>query len=94
VINRSEHVNPFSISELEKLVGLPVRFSLPSNPRCVSEAMVAGTHVNWKSNLGRQFEALAQTIVGPEGDSIEAPRKRRFIDYFALIPSATTRDAA
>jgi pilus assembly protein CpaE len=93
VINRSELVNPFSISELEKLVGLPVRYSLANNPRSVSEAMRAGTHVNLKCNLGRQFETLAQNIVGVEGDSAQATRKRRFIEYFAIVPVGKMRDA-
>ncbi len=93
VINRSELVNPFSISELEKVVGLPVRFSLPNNPRGVSDAMRAGTYVNLRCNLGRQFEALAQNIVGGGSDSAQATRKRRFIDYFAIVASGKMRGA-
>jgi pilus assembly protein CpaE len=85
IINRSQLRTPFSIGELEKVLGLRVRFSLPNDPPCVSRAMHAGTSVDPKSTLGRQFELFAESIVG-ETDSKPA-RKRRFIDFFAIIPS-------
>jgi pilus assembly protein CpaE len=86
VINRSERLSPFSIGELEKLLGLRVRFSLQNDPRRVSNAMREGTSVNPKSGLGRQFEDFAKRIVSPENDSAPTAR-RRFIEYFAIVPS-------
>jgi pilus assembly protein CpaE len=85
IINRSQLRTPFSIEELEKVLGLRVRFSLPNDPRCVSGAMRAGTPVDPKSSLGRQFELFVESIVGETGSKPE--RKRRFIDFFAIIPS-------
>ena len=86
VINRSENLNQFSIGELEKLLGLRVRFSLQNDPRRVSNAMLAGTSVDPKSVLGRQFETLAKSIVDHESATVPAKRKRRFIEYFAIVP--------
>jgi pilus assembly protein CpaE len=88
IINRSGLLSQFSIGELEKLVGLRVRFSFLNDPKCVSNAMHAGTSVNPKSGLGRQFETLAESLVGIEVPSAPATRKRRFIEYFAVVPSS------
>jgi hypothetical protein len=48
--------------------------------------MSAGTAVNPKSILGRQFATFAESIVGMETHPIPATRKRRFIEYFATVP--------
>lgn len=87
VINRSERLSQFSTEELEKLLGLRVRFSLQNDPRRVSTAMREGTSVDPKSVLGRQFEDFAKRIVDLDTVSAPATRKRRFIEYFAIVPS-------
>jgi len=87
VINRSERVSQFSTEELEKLLGLRVRFSLQNDPRRVSTAMREGTSVDPKSVLGRQFEDFAKRIVDLDAVSAPATRRRRFIEYFAVVPS-------
>jgi Flp pilus assembly CpaE family ATPase len=87
LLNRSGMPSQFSVADLEKLVGLRIRFSLQNDPRCVSDAMRAGTSVNPKSVLGRQFDALAESIVGIESHATPPSRKRRFIEYFAIVPS-------
>jgi pilus assembly protein CpaE len=88
VVNRSGLLTQFSIGELEQLVGLRVRVSLQNDPRCVGNAMHSGTSVNPKSALGRQFETFADNIVGIAGSAAPVTRKRRFIEYFAIVPSA------
>jgi pilus assembly protein CpaE len=87
VINRSQLLNPFSIGELEKVLGLRVRLSISNDARCVSEAMRDGKCVNPKGNLGRQFDTFAESILSIEAGSTPAIRKRRFIDFFAIVPS-------
>jgi pilus assembly protein CpaE len=87
VINRSDMRNQFSTDELEKLLGLPVRYALQSDPRRVGEAIQAGAPVSPKSALGKQFEALAKNILDVEKRSQPVVRKRRFIEYFAILPA-------
>jgi pilus assembly protein CpaE len=87
VINRADLRSPFSTEELEKLLGLRIRFSLQNDPRRVSDAMREGTSVNLKSALGRQFVAFARTLREGEGPSDPPVRKRRFIEHFAILPS-------
>jgi pilus assembly protein CpaE len=88
VLNRTGLNRHFSTGEIEKLVGLPVRFSLPNDPKCVSSAMADGTSVNPKSGLGGQFGRFADSMVQTDAGPAPATRKRRFIEYFALVPSS------
>jgi pilus assembly protein CpaE len=87
LLNRSENLSSFSTSELEELVGLPIRFSFPNDPRCVGAAMQAGTPVAPKSSLGRQFAAFAEGLFAVQSLSTPARRKRRFIEHFAILPA-------
>ena len=88
VINRTGLNTHFSLAEIERLVGLPVRFSFPNDPGCVSSAMSEGTSVSPKSGLGRQFGLFAASMVQTDTGPPPATRKRRFIEYFALVPSS------
>lgn len=88
VINRTGLNRHFSIGEIERLVGLPVRFSLPNDPTSVSSAMSEGTSVNPKTALGRQFGLFADSLIDKDASPVPATRKRRFIEYFALVPSS------
>jgi pilus assembly protein CpaE len=87
VINRSAIRSPFSIDDMEKVLGLRLRLSLQNDPRRVSNAMREGTYVDPKSGLGRQFETLAASLVGLDSPSTTVSRKRRFIEHFAIVPS-------
>ena len=86
VINRSAMLSQFSTDDMEKLLGLRIRFSIQNDPRRVSNAMRAGTYVDPNSGLGRQFEAFAASLVGLD-PSMTVKRKRRFIERFAIVPS-------
>jgi hypothetical protein len=82
----------FSMGELENLLGLRIRFSLQNDPRRISNAMHAGTSIDPKSGLGRQFETLAKSMTGRKPGEAVGPRKRRFIEYFAIVPSMNQAD--
>ena len=87
VINRSDLGNQFSTDELEKMLGLRIRYALQNDPRRVSAAMQEGMPVHLKSGLGRQFEAFAKSILDVGTGPKPVARKRRFIEYFAILPS-------
>jgi pilus assembly protein CpaE len=88
VINRTDLRTPFSIEELEKVLGLRVRLSLQNDPKRVGDAMGNGTEVNPKSALGRQFETFAKGLLDVNKPGT-APtiRKRSFIEHFAIHPA-------
>jgi pilus assembly protein CpaE len=88
ILNRSGMSSAFSIDELEKVLGLRIRFVFQNDPRRIGNAMSSGTSVDAKSVLGRQFETFAKSIAGIETNDAPTNRKRRFIEYFAIVPTA------
>ena len=88
LMNRSEKRNLLSVEETQKVLGIPVRFSFANDPRRVGDALEAGTHVDPKSELGRQFEALAASLTDSSGENRDSSSKtgRRFVDYFTIAP--------
>jgi pilus assembly protein CpaE len=87
LLNRSEKRSAFSIKDVEDMLGARVRFSFMNDPKRVSKAMEEGTYVDPKSELGRQFDAFADCLVGPKAADSQAAPKRRFVEYFAIVPS-------
>jgi pilus assembly protein CpaE len=91
LLNRSERRNLFSTKDAEKLLGIPVRFTFTSDARRVSSAMRAGTCIDPKCELGRQFEVFAKSLTGEPQDlasgATPEAHKKRFIEYFAVVPS-------
>ncbi len=87
LLNRSERRSAFSVGDVEELLGARVRFSFMNDPRRVSKAMSAGTCVDPKSALGGQFEAFAEGLTGPRAAESQPLSKRRFVEYFAIVPS-------
>jgi hypothetical protein len=55
----------------------------------VHEALQAGSMIEPKSDLGRQFQALAQAILEQKPVAKQA-QKRRFVDYFTMLPGRYT----
>ncbi|MCU1274957.1 MAG: hypothetical protein JWO48_2388, partial [Bryobacterales bacterium] len=55
-----------SISEVEKLLQLPVYRSFPNDYIGVHKALTSGKHVNPASELGKGFRLLAEAIRGEE----------------------------
>ena len=97
IMNRSERKNLCSIQDAEKLLGARVRFSFMNDPKNVGKAMSAGSGVDPKSDLGRQFEAFAKCLTSgtagaQDAAAVPAPKKR-FIEYFAVVPSAYHADS-
>ena len=90
LLNRSDRRNLFSTKDSEKLLGMPVRFVFSNDARRVSHAMRAGASIDPKCELGRQFETFAKSLTGeapePAAAAPEA-QKKRFIEYFAVVPS-------
>jgi Flp pilus assembly CpaE family ATPase len=87
LLNRVEKRSGFSIQEIEKLVGFRVRFSCVSDDKRVLEAVTAGEHVDPGCELGKQFEAIGNYMLGAAGPMApKPPGHRKFVEYFALTP--------
>jgi pilus assembly protein CpaE len=84
VLNRTSRRSAFSLEEVEKLVGSKIHISLLDDERTVQAALTAGVPVTEKSQLGKQYDAFARSLMSigkPASD-----RKRRFIEYFYVTP--------
>jgi len=62
LLNRAQKRSMLPISEVEKLLGVPVFQTFPNDYAGVHRALSAGKSVNADSELGRGFRALAESI--------------------------------
>lgn len=78
LLNRAQKRHTISLPEVEKLFGLPVHMTFPNDYMGVHKALTTGKHVDFSSELGKRFQALAQTML----TTATAPneKKRGFLD--------------
>lgn len=85
LLNRSHKRSVVSPAQIEALLGVPVLMNFSNDYYGVHRALQSGKAVQSSSELGRQFTALANTILGKKLP--EAEPKRRLADYFSLLPA-------
>ncbi len=85
LLNRSPKRPVISDDDIEELLGRTVYMKFPNDYQCVHNAMSAGRPIDAASELGRQCDKLAHTLL----DKVAAPEslKRRFVEYFTLAPA-------
>jgi Flp pilus assembly CpaE family ATPase len=90
LLNRVDKRTGLSIRDIEGILGLPVRVTLPADERSIREAVQQGSGVDPKSVFGTQIEVIAGKLVG-NADSVATvapPRpKKRFVEFFAIPQS-------
>jgi hypothetical protein len=85
IMNRVEGRSALPVKDIELLLRLPVRFTVPSAPKEISEATRAGKALEGKSNLVMQIESIAKYMVGTTSGKAPPPApKKRFLDYFSI----------
>ncbi len=84
VLNRAQRRSLISTAEVEKLLGMPVRLTLPNDYAGVHRALTDGQRVAPESELGKRFRAIAEGIL--EKRPLDTD-KRRFVEYFSLLPA-------
>lgn len=86
ILNRSQKRAPISVSQIEDLLGLPVLASIPNDYQGVSRALTAGKPVDTSSELGREFQALAASMM--ERKAVKAAPKagKSITDYLSILP--------
>jgi len=89
VLNRSHKRAAIDTKSIEDLLGVPVRVALPNDYQGVSRALTAGKPVDSKSELGREFQKLAYTLVEREPAPLEAqskPKQNALSGIFSILP--------
>ena len=74
LLNRSQKRGLIPVSQIEKVLGMPVFMSFPNDYAGVHKALTAGKQVSPTSELGKAFHALAGAVVNPE-----KPREAGFL---------------
>jgi Flp pilus assembly CpaE family ATPase len=88
LINQAEGRATLPLSEVEKLLQMPVRFTLPRDEKTVAEAVLHGSAVEPKSKLGAQIEALAKSLTGtPVARPTLPAAAGRFLEHFSVAPA-------
>ncbi len=88
LLNRSHKRSLVSAAQIEDLLGVSVLCSLSNDYHGVHRALQAGRAVDQSSELGRQFNQLANVIL--EKNTGEPEMKRKLIEYFSLMPQRVT----
>lgn len=91
LLNRADRRQPFSVAEVEKMLGFRVRCTFRNDYKGVNESTLAGEAVSASSDLGRQFETFASSLSAAGPDNTTARPKHRFLDFFSITP--TTLDS-
>jgi pilus assembly protein CpaE len=85
LLNRAQKRSVISPEQVEKLLGLPVHMSFPNDYMGVHKALTEGRHVAPSSDLGKQFDKLAQSLFDKPESLADTPK--RFVEYFSLLPA-------
>ena len=92
LLNRSQKRPLITPQQIEQLLGLPVYMTFPNDYHGVQRAVTEGRWVETGSDLGKQFNSLAQSML--ETKAARAPAtKKRFIEFFSVVPRARPVDA-
>jgi Flp pilus assembly CpaE family ATPase len=86
IVNHAERRTMLPLADVEKLLQVPVRFTLPSDSKTVACAVQQGSVIQGKSPLAAQIEAIAMSIVGTAAASSSAGPVKRFIEFFSVSP--------
>jgi hypothetical protein len=90
IINRADGRGTLSIRDVEKILQLPVRFSVASAEKQILEATTAGKAIEGRSSLVTQIENIARRM-SPGVASDAGAKPRKFIEMFSV---STVRDRA
>jgi pilus assembly protein CpaE len=88
LLNRYHKKSLVSPSQIEGLLGVPIAFTFQNDYQGVHAALQDGRAVETASELGKQFQTLADAILGLKNqeDTGQAPQKKRVAEFFSILP--------
>jgi pilus assembly protein CpaE len=87
LLNRYHKKSLVSPSQIESLLGVPIAFTFQNDYQGVHAALQDGRAVEPASELGKQFQALADAILGVKNEEPgQAPHKKRIVEFFSILP--------
>jgi pilus assembly protein CpaE len=87
LLNRVSSRPVITPEQIEQILGLPLMMTFPNDYNGVHRALTAGHAIDPNTELGRRFTRLAQTLIDKRPTPPPASAKKRFIEYFSIMPS-------
>jgi pilus assembly protein CpaE len=87
VLNRFERRSTLSVSSIERIIQLPVRYLLPDGAHEIARAVEKGVILEGSSPLAKQIANLAADIAPAKPAGKKANPVRRFVEYFSVSPA-------
>jgi pilus assembly protein CpaE len=85
LLNRCQKRPLITAQQIEQLLGLPVHMSFPNDYQGVQRALTMGSWVESNTDLGKQFNLLAQSMIGNKQMG-QSDSKKKFIEFFSVAP--------
>lgn len=85
LLNRCQKRPLITPQQIEQLLGLPVHMTFPNDYQGVQKSLTFGRWVEANTDLGKQFNLLAQTML-EKGQISSVSDKKRFIEFFSVVP--------
>lgn len=86
LLNRCQKRSLITPQQIEQLLGLPVHMTFPNDYQGVQRALTEGRWVESHSDLGKQFNTLAQSMLEPKQNAGAGESKKRFLEFFSVVP--------
>jgi len=91
VLNRVERRSTFSLSDIERIIQLPVRYLLPDAAPDIASAVRQGIALEGSSPLAQQIERIADDMLDGKQIQKKSNVVRRFVEYFSVSPAREGR---
>ena len=83
IVNRVENRGVLAVQDLEAILQLPIRFSVPAAEKQIAESIHDGCALEGSSPLVTQIEAIARRMGGGAADGRNS-KPRKFIEMFSI----------
>lgn len=87
LLNRVSTRPVITPEQIEQILGLPVMMTFSNDYNGVHRALTAGRAIEPNTDLGKGFTRLAHTLLEKRPAAPAASSKKRFIEYFSILPS-------
>jgi pilus assembly protein CpaE len=94
LLNRCQKRPLITPAQIEQLLGLPVYMTFPNDYQGVQRALTAGKWVEENGELGRQFTALTNAMFDQKPVAPPHESKKRFIEFFSVVPRDVKKTAS
>ena len=86
ILNRAQSRGSMVIRDIEEVLGLPVKFALPSAEAEIMAATQKAVALEGNSPIARQMEQIARRMAGELETTPSKTRARGFLEFFSVTP--------